>query len=363
MKKIPRLSAAIGTAALLFLFFAFPAGAVEFWKPEPPKLYPGFENDYVKISLHPWFTSGAGYWRTSQVIAATPLTPSSPNTATVGSTLEFDNEASPMWIFSAEGKIAGGISAEIEYASSYIDSGTGLDHDWVDSSANIYFPSGAQWSSPDHRDFSLSKSDLAGSAKMVSGAVYYRVFNHSIATTGAPAIGGFDILAGYGAYDDRFMMTNGVQLLSEDLGLGLGLPPPGPFAGLNSQYHFHWEGCQVGLRETVTLSKKWALTGRLAWWPGVKYRGEGFWNLRSDLRQGLPSFVHEADGQVLDYSIGLSWLPYKYVTVDAGWRAVDYESRSGLARFFAADGSASVIRLDSASSVRRGFYTGVTMRY
>ncbi len=95
-----------------------------------------------------------------------------------------------------------------------------------------------------------------------------------------------DVLLGYSWYDDRYRMKNLVQLTST--GDFIDTPPPGSYPGLDSTFHFHWEGLKIGIREDTGITEHWRAIGIFSYSPFMSYRGDGFWNLRPDFRPPSP---------------------------------------------------------------------------
>jgi Protochlamydia outer membrane protein len=123
-----------------------------------------------------------------------------------------------------------------------------------------------------------------------SGAVGYRVTSTCRRFIGTPLIG-------YSDHAQYLHIFDGNQVVSR-----LGLDPLGHFPGLNSRYKTRWFGPWAGLDFTTQVEKCAYVFGSFEWHL-LSYRGEGCWNLRSDMG---PIF-HRAHGFGYLTNLGAKW--------------------------------------------------------
>ncbi len=167
---MPRLAACAALCAAL----CAPARAYYY---EPPPLPQPFS--IFKFKVTHWQTTGSDYFRTSFYLPPESWVPPDPDVQ-AGSTLDFQGLDSAIEVLSAEARLFRGFSVEAEYGSSSFSGGTAYDHDWLHAPWHIlYFYTGPVWVDPIHRDFSLSRSRLAGSTELYSFNAYLRVYNSS----------------------------------------------------------------------------------------------------------------------------------------------------------------------------------------
>jgi hypothetical protein len=125
-------------------------------------------------------------------------------------------------------------------------------------------------------------------------------------------------LAGYAVNQQDLRITNGYQTIGGTIG---------PFSGLNSTYDARWNGPFVGISHEQAASDKLSFIGRIEYHFSGKYRGEGNWNLRTDLAN--PSFIDTSDANGTVFSLGAI---YK---IDDSWKLQGGFSYS---KFKASDG-------------------------
>jgi hypothetical protein len=156
-------------------------------------------------------------------------------------------------------------------------------------------------------------------------------------------------------------MRNLVQLVST--GDFIDTPPPGPYPGQDSTFHFHWEGFKVGLREDTGITEHFTAVGTFSASPLMSYSGDGFWNLRTDFRPTAPSFTESATGDLFEGKLSLVYTPVKYFAVEAGYMIVYLRSNPGHMTAYLADGTTESQDLDSAWSERKGLMLNLVLRY
>lgn len=345
-----RVAAAPFLAAFFFLSLRSPARAYG----EPFALAKkSSPSDRLKFSAKPWFTSG-----TSMFQIYFPLLTGVPKSEVAGgSTLKFNDSSHLMTLLSAEVRALNWLSFDFEYGYGGFSGGTSDDHDWIHAPRyNItLLPSGYFYPMPNHADFSLSRSALSGSASFKAFNAFVKIYADD-----GDVPSRLDASLGYAWYDERFRMRDGVQLFSDGV---LQTQPLGPFSGLDSRFNFHWEGAMIGLREEIVLPARFSAVGRLGYAPSMEYTGEGYWNLRPDLRQGAPNFVHRAGGHAVNFELGLGYSPWPSVTAECGYMWHQFTSGRGTDTTYFADGSSGEVELERAGSERKGVYLGVSLRY
>lgn len=310
----------------------------------------------IKVTVKRWYSTGSGLFKTSFLMFPD-------EDILAGSTLDFRELDAALNLLSVEVRLPGGFSIEGEYGDNRFSGGTGFDHDWLHAPHYIiYFDDEVTWTEPRHQDFSLSRSNLAGTTKLYSVNSYLRVYTSSrrkLLTRDSDPEHNLDFYAGYGRYEDDIGISDGNQLLATDLVILT--PPVGPFSGLNSTYRMRWRGARAGLRERTMLSKIFTMEAKFGFSPFIVYEGEGYWNLRGDLAN--PSFIHFAKGSVAEFSAAMEWTPLKRLQVFAGYMGVFYAAKDGVARTFASDGRQSEITLENAKTSRKGWFFSLSLKY
>lgn len=345
--------AAMPAFALCAFFALAMAEAAETGQPAEPI------PEYIKVSVTPWFSSGMGRFQISF-----PLDNSIPKSEiATGSTLEFQDKNNLMYLVAAEIRPHRRFSFDFQYGDSNFNAGFCRDHDWIDAANYIitFQPSGNVYETPHQTDLSLSQSSLSGRTTVMSVDGYARlIYNAAARTENDTIYHNLDLLLGYSWYDDRFRMRNLVQLLSTG---DLPTPPPGPIPGQDSTYNFHWEGFKMGLREELTLPYGFHAAGAFAYSPFVNYRGEGFWNLRNDLRRTPPCFVHIAHGSLYEGRLSVGYSPIRALSADFGYLIMYYNAKSGTDTTYFADGTETQVDLDRVWSERKGWNLTVSLKF
>ena len=350
---LPRLAACAALCAAL----CAPARAYYY---EPPPLPQPFS--IFKFKVTHWQTTGSDYFRTSFYLPPESWVPPDPDVQ-AGSTLDFQGLDSAIEVLSAEARLFRGFSVEAEYGSSSFSGGTAYDHDWLHAPWHIlYFYTGPVWVDPIHRDFSLSRSRLAGSTELYSFNAYLRVYNSSRQRfmRDSDYEHNIDLYAGYSWYGDSIRISEGNQLQSVDV-FGGGTQPLGPFSGLHSTYKLHWQGVRFGFREQTKFTDALTMEGKLAYSPNMEYLGEGYWNLRSEFFN--PSFRHTAKGTIMEFSASLEWKLTASLLLNAGYRGTFYAANDGVDRTFFSDGTQSGIKLEKVRNSRTGWLLGLALKY
>lgn len=325
--------------------------------PEAERVRPSFQR--LKISIRPWLSQGSGRF---QIIF--PFAPPLPQSEIAeGSTLEFRDDNNLMYVASVEARLHRRFSFDCEFAKNSFIGGESLDHDWIHApNYNVtVLPSGNVYRQPDHVDDSLSRSALSGDTFYLATHAYFRVW-----MPGKDAVWRedrvyhfLDLFAGYSWYEDKFRMRNGVQLIANPDFIGA---PLGPFNGHDSTYEFRWRGPRLGLREEVLLPWNLHASGRFAYSPSAEFRGEGVWNLRTDLRKD-PSFRDSAVGSGLDAVVSLAFSPLRMASVELGYHWMRFTAHRGTARTFFSSGAVGEIELEEVVSERDGIFASLAFKF
>jgi hypothetical protein len=207
-------------------------------------------------------------------------------------------------------------------------------------------------------DYSLSEGSLNSTTRALETNLYVKVLS---GTFGRDLEQTMDISVGYIAESIRFRMRAGRQLTNT--GDVAGFPVVGAFGGLDSVYQMDFKGFRLGVREEFLLARRLHAMGKLGVSPYVAYRGEGFWNRRADLRQGDPSFIHEAAGVGFDFSAEFAYRLSRHFSVDMGWMWYRFQTRKGTGVTYFSNGSVASYELQNAMLQRFGGSLGISFRY
>jgi len=145
-------------------------------------------------------------------------------------------------------------------------------------------------------------------------------------------------LIGMSKHRQLFTMTDGVQTVSDlenwqILNPGAtGVPPLGPFDGLNSTYEAQWKGVWLGLDTTYFFTNTQRLNVNVRY-HRADYEGEGNWNLRSDFQHPV-SFIHETDAQGVALTLGWTMHLNKAWRLHFDYQYQQWTSDAGLDRVF-----------------------------
>lgn len=171
---------------------------------------------------------------------------------------------------------------------------------------------------------------------------------------------------GWQQQQEKLRLTNGQWSVIR------GLPARQPLYGLDSRYDFNWEAVRLGIQGGVDFItrpepglRQMGLKASWAFFPYLRYRGEGRWNLRQDLNQA-PSFVHEAETTGWggwDGLLGLYYRPWDWLEFEGGARAGYFEVMDGDDTVYLSDNTALGADLDRAESWRYGLYLKITGRF
>ena len=97
-------------------------------------------------------------------------------------------------------------------------------------------------------------------------------------------------------------------------------------------------------------------------WPNVTYRGNGYWNLREDLKQD-PSYTHKANGNGLDLDLSFLFRWSEHWQSTIGWQMMWMKVKDGTDQTFFTDGSSPVIPFKTAYLRTNYYYLGMGYRW
>lgn len=296
------------------------------------------EFEYIQAEIREWYTYGDSFFRISFF---------HPFWGRGESILEFNGIDAPITI--ATLRLRPGVywlTFEGSYGEGNIDSGKQIDTDlWEDWRFEV-----SGWKDV----WSESEADVDGDVTIIDTKMVLRLYPRK---ENPPYY--LDLTAGYIYYREKLHMTN----------LDQTIPDLGRFEGLNQTYEFEWESYPIGLKanwKIINKPRPWVygfyVNGSASAGP-IKYRGEGVWNLRSDLAQD-PSIRHEADeGFAIFLDANLNYQPIRYVTFGLGYQYYHFEAQNGTDMRFFADGSEYSGDLDKVKSLRQGPYASFPVQF
>ena len=146
-------------------------------------------------------------------------------------------------------------------------------------------------------------------------------------------------LMGISTHQQNLTMTDGFQTLTSD-GSGLG-----PYEGLNNSYDTQWQGPWVGIESVLKTGEHWSLnaTAEYHW---ADYTAHANWNLRSNFSHPV-SFVHNANGQGILLSAGVTYLVTKNSSIRLAVEEQQWHTDAGIDRTFYTDGTVGYYILNS----------------
>jgi hypothetical protein len=306
---------------------------------------------------------GSGYAQ----IRDTTLTPPemwSSRSASVyaGTTLVFRDMDTSLNLISVEIQPLSGLSVEFEGGDNRFSGGTFSETAWLDAPRNtLHLLNSVIWVSPEHQEYAETRADLDGSTRLYSLNAYFRIYKSPPRVFGREAEPAhrLDLSAGYNWYRDDIRIFNGDNTLSTSFFIPT--PPRGAFPNLDSTYKMTWSGWRVGVREQARIYGTFSMEGKFYFGPVMSYRGEGWWNLRTDLSN--PGYSETATGHMVEFSASAAWKFLKDLQLEGGYLGWLYNAVSGSRRVLYANGTGSTVKLDAIKTARKGWYLGLAWKY
>ena len=287
------------------------------------------EDKRLKFGTKTWFTDGSLKWVTS--------------TATTRSKLSYPNDGL-MHILSAEYRILPWLSIDCNGGLGEND-GEGEDIDWYPTITP--------------NEFQKTGHDSDGRVYFYGANLYFRPIAlkdlelRLFPSPFAPAINEFnlDIFGGYQFYKASYKMTSGEWKTYS------WTPVTGSFS-LDSSYKIIHKGSRVGLRSFLGYDNGFSLEMRIAYLPGLKTKGIGWWNNR------ILDFVQSGGhGHGLDGEVCISYNSPEEIpglSVGAGFRYAYLVNHGGTSHSDEEGVAPWEMNWDEARSVLKGPFIDVT---
>ncbi len=168
----------------------------------------------------------------------------------------------------------------------------------------------------------------------------------------------WDVVIGYQYYEEELNDRAGVETVF------LGEEIYEPFPGLDSTFDFKWQAARTGIRGAYPVNDRLSITGTAILLWAVRYRGEGFWNLRSDFISESPNFIQKGDGGTgAELKTSIVYDVTQNLFLEIGYWWISLRVRNGTDRIFFADGTEGKTHLDWARSYRHGAFAGLSGRF
>ena len=299
--------------------------------------------DHVQLGVKTWFSQGSDEWEIS-------FDDFLGDYYYQGcSRLEWEKMDGTIPVLFGEIRFTSWLRLGGSYGSSDSSGGENTDTDWLDAPDLGYY----------NQVISQSIADTEGDTTFYDINLYFRL-NRLLTVYPKNIKGTLDGYFGYQSYKDKLNDHNGVQTADLD-----GNTINEPFDGLDSTFDFDWSAVRLGLRGEYPILDCLLVKGDAALLTGAKYEGEGFWNLRSDMKPTPPNFTQEADaGSGYDIKLGVAYKPIPYVTIEAGYWFFSLSASDGTETTYYAkdvyDVDESTESLDDAKSTRDGFYVALS---
>ena len=295
------------------------------------------EASIFRIGIQTWFSSGAGEWQIEGY---------SSDDLSFLSRLDWNDLDSNLLVLKADYQLKPGIRLSGSYGTGDIENGRNTDSDWY---LGPEFDSGAF-------KFSESISETDGQTVLFDINIIIDWFPENRRDTERLYFGA---IIGYQIYEDELIDRDGIQTVVDEV------PVYEPFEeGQNATYSFKWQAYRAGVRGRCDLTRATTISMDAALLIGVTYRGEGFWNLRTDMRPEPPNLINEADsGWGGDFTLWLSQMLTRNLSVEIGWKSLYLMSESGIHTSFLADGSIGQTTLSDVKSSRNGYFAGITCHF
>lgn len=291
-------------------------------------------------ALQEWLTQADAGWQISF-----PYTSSGAGSGTIESELNFKRIDSPITVLRGITEINPEWSMDLTYGVGRISEGRGTDTD-------RYIPS-----TGGEVVFSESRQDISGEVRMWDLNLFWK--KESYQGRSAPIAASIGFLH----YEDRLRLRNGIQTI----------PSSGPFTGLDSTFYFNWNALKLGTALDTGPIGRFLFHGLLSLYPYVRYKGEGFWNLRAiydpvnnpdPFSADSPNFIQkDSSGYGGEAALGVSFRITGNAQLSAGYRYLYLAARGGTHKLYFADGTVTTSRLDWAETARHGAYAGFALKF
>ncbi len=311
------------------LFCGTPLPADE---PDGPAAEPAF-----RIGLETWLSSGDSSWE----ISFRELFPE------IGvldgrSLLEWEDLDSLIYRLHAEYRFTEWFRLSAAYGFGRIDDGVNTDTDWFAQERSEIM-------------FAKSVAETSGDVTLLDLNAAFRL-NELLDFFTIP--GDWDAVVGFRYYEEDLRDRNGRMTVF------LNEPAAIPLDGLDSTYKFEWSAVRLGLRGQIPVTDRIRAHGEAMALLGIRFEGEGFWNLREDFRDESPNFEQEASsgtGAELKASLVYDFTPRFHGEIGYWWFRM--RAKNGSDTIFFADGSLGVSQLDEVKTERHGFFIGLGGRF
>ncbi len=358
MRKTAFTLSCLAGLLLVPVLFCPPQAAARYyysWEKKPEKTF------HIKTKIRRWQTA------TSAQVQSSRLTPSSwwgsgVNDISIGQAGNYKTMDAPLYLFSAEAQPFRGVFLDFETGDNRFSQGKYFENDWLHAPGyTLTLLNGVVWSSPQYRDYARKFMQTEGTARQYSAALYVNVYK----TDGLSQDEDYelahslDLFLGYSWYETKVRFSNGANLIDNNA-----FPPAdpaGPLTGLNSRSRMAWYGWRGGFRERVNLGRNFSAEGKFGFGPALKYRGETYWNLDTDLAN--PGVRAAATGHLVEGSAAVSYKFWEQFEFEAGWMAWSYKAASGRETLYYADGTTWEGELTKVKSTRKGFFFGLSWKY
>lgn len=297
----------------------------------------GNESIHVSAGLQSWLSRADAQWQ----ISFPAITTSNEVVGRIESQLTYNKIDSPLVIITGGMGIGPYFSFDGLFGAGSIGNGTSTDTD-------RFIPNAGNGT-----EFSKSTCDIHGDVTLWEINLYYNNQRYT-----GKGLGPWGAVFGFTHYQDKLTMTNGIQTI----------PPDGPFTGLNSTYDFYWDAIKLGVLPQFNVTDRFSISGMLAVYPYVNYRGDAYWNLRTSgpdaFRAEPPNFIHKStSGYGYEASLGLTYGITKQLELTAGYRYLYLYAKDGTDTTYFADGSVATANLDWVTVTRQGAYFEAVVKF
>ncbi|MDA1257105.1 MAG: hypothetical protein O3C10_04585 [Chloroflexi bacterium] len=290
----------------------------------------------ITLSADLWYTMGESSWEIffGEIDAGV-----GPFIGT--SRLEFEDLDGPVFVLSADAQLLQWLSLRGRVGFGEADDGEGTDTDFILAPRSAFGQS----------TISESRFDTDSDIENFDISLHARVSEWGAASDQ----GHLEVFIGYQHAEEELRLRNGVQSIITDDKVSRTFDDI-----LDSRFDFEWSGLRIGAGTAFQFNETIWLEMSAAYLADVDYDGEGFWNLRDDLKATAPNFVQSGgsgDGFDVEIAVTVAEL-FENVNVRAGYRWTEWQVDGGQDRVFTAAGEVLSTSLSEATSERHGFFIG-----